>query len=169
MDLKSYIGTIPDYPSPGIVFRDICPLLASPKALARVVSLMTAEWQGRIDGIAALDARGFVFAGALAHSLALPLAMIRKKGKLPGETFSTNYSLEYGHNEIEIQAHAFPKGSHVLIIDDVLATGGTAAAAGDLIEQIGSTIAGYTFVIELEGLKGREKLKEVPIQSLIKY
>lgn len=168
MDLKQYIRSIPNYPKDGIEFYDISPLLASPHALLEVVKAFALEWDG-VDAIAMLDARGFIFGSALAFYLGIPCAMIRKRGKLPGETTATAYSLEYGSNEVELQIDAFKKGSRVLIVDDLLATGGTAAAARELIERVGSEVVGYAFVIELTDLGGREKLGDVPIQSLVEY
>lgn len=168
MDLRPYIRTIPDYPKEGILFRDISPLLASREALREVIEMLALEWDG-VDAIAMLDARGFIFGSALAFHLGVPCAMIRKRGKLPGETTATAYSLEYGSNEVEMQVDAFPPGTRVLVVDDLLGTGGTAAAAGELISRIGSYVAGYAFVIELEDLHGREKLGDVFVSSLVKY
>lgn len=166
--LKDYVRTVPDYPKPGIMFLDISPLLASPLAFREVTSAMASEWYDKVDGIAALDARGFIFGAALAQVLGKPLAMIRKRGKLPGEVETASYSLEYGTNEVEIQNDAFARGSRVLVVDDVLATGGTAAAARTLIEKIGSQVVGYAFVIEIKFLHGRKLLGKVPIQSLLR-
>jgi adenine phosphoribosyltransferase len=169
MDLRTYIKDVPDFPKPGIMFRDISPLLASPEAMFSVTTEFMREWSGEVDAIAALDARGFIFGTALATILELPLVMVRKHGKLPGKTVCASYDLEYGSNTIEIPADAFKKGARVLIVDDVLATGGTASAAGQLVAKVGAEIAGYAFVIELSALNGRACLNGAHVQSLLVY
>ncbi len=167
-DLKDFIRNVPDYPKPGIMFLDIAPLLASPEAFHNVIHEFVSMWgYGEIDGIAALDARGFVFGSALAYELKVPLAMVRKRGKLPGEVEVASYSLEYGTSEVEMHKDAFPKGSHILIVDDVLATGGTAKAAATLLKKIGCKVEGYAFVIEIKSLGGRAMIGDADIQSLI--
>jgi adenine phosphoribosyltransferase len=173
MDLNPahYIKAYPDFPKPGIVFRDVSPLLASPTAFNHAVSTMAKAWGTAkpIEAIAGLDARGFIFGMALAQHMQLPFVMIRKKGKLPGPTDSVAYGLEYGNDVLEISKEALPPGSNVLIVDDLLATGGSAEAAGRLITSIGCNIAGYAFVIELLGLGGRGKLWEHKVSCLLQY
>lgn len=170
MDLKAYIRTIPDFPKSGIQFYDISPLLSSPKAYRETIVRLAIPFEDKVDGIVSLDARGFLFGPTLAYRLRVPFAMARKKGKLPGVTVAKEYDLEYGSNTIELHIDALKKGSRVLVVDDVLATGGTAAAAGELVESIGSTVAGYAFVLELEALNGRQRLgTAVPVISLMTY
>lgn len=169
IDLRSFIRDVSDFPKPGITFKDISPLLRSPEAFAMSIEIMRAKWDGRIDAIAALDARGFLFGAVLASSMRLPLSMLRKKGKLPGETVGVSYDLEYGSAELEVQVDAFTPGARVLIVDDLLATGGTACAACSLVERSGANVAGCVFVIELPVLGGREVLGAYTVQSLITY
>lgn len=169
MELKNYIRDVADFPKPGIVFKDISPLLASPTALKEAAARIKSEWHGSIDSIAALDARGFIFGGILACDMNIPLVMLRKRGKLPGATRQVSYDLEYGSAVLEVVADAFPNGNRVLVVDDLLATGGTAAAACDLIEICGATVAGCAFIIELEHLEGRKILNGRKIQSLVAY
>lgn len=169
MELKDYIRDVADFPIPGTVFKDISPLLANPKALKKTASLIAAEWHDSIDSLAALDARGFIFGGILACDMNVPLAMLRKRGKLPGATRQVSYDLEYGSAILEAVSDAFPNGSRVLIIDDLLATGGTAKAACELIETCGAKVAGCAFVVELTALDGRKALNGRAFQSLIKY
>jgi len=169
MDLKNFIKAVPDFPKKGILFRDVTPLLYSPKAFAETTEQFATEWRGKIDAIAALDARGFIFGTALAIRLALPLVIVRKKGKLPGETEAISYGLEYGKDTLEVQKGAVTPGMTVLVVDDLLATGGTAKAACELIEKIGGKVVGCAFVVELEGLGGREALADYPIQKLLSY
>ncbi len=164
-----HIRTVMDFPKTGIAFKDIAPLLANPDAFKEAVAAMEDAWDGKIDAIAALDARGFLFGGALAFQMGIPLVMIRKKGKLPGVCLETQYALEYGEAVIEVQEDAFAKNARVLVIDDLLATGGTAAAACALIEQAGARVAGCAFVIELTGLGGRNALAAYTVQALITY
>jgi adenine phosphoribosyltransferase len=164
-----HIRTVMDFPKTGIAFKDIAPLLANPGAFKEAVAAIAEEWDGKIDAIAALDARGFLFGGALALQMGLPVVMIRKKGKLPGACLETQYALEYGEAVIEVQEDAFIPGARVLVVDDLLATGGTAAAACALIEQAGAKIAGCAFVIELTGLGGRDALAAYDIQALVAY
>jgi adenine phosphoribosyltransferase len=169
-EVLSLIRPVPDFPKPGIIFRDITPLLAAPEAFATVVDELTEHALAqRITSIAALDARGFIFGTAVAYNTRLPLAIIRKKGKLPGACHSVSYDLEYGSAVLEISKDAFEPGARVLVVDDLLATGGTAKAACELIERAGGIVKLCLFVIELSGLGGREKLAGYPIQSLITY
>ncbi len=168
-DLKAFINDVPDFPQQGIVFKDVSPLLGNPEAFHDVIECFRLEWSGDIDAIAALDARGFLFGGALALVLGLPLVMLRKKGKLPGDTIGIEYGLEYGTASLEVQQGTFAPGSRVLVIDDLLATGGTAAAAIALVERSGACVAGCAFVVELVALCGRRMLGDYRIQSLVTY
>lgn len=167
MDLNDYIRDVIDFPKKGIVFKDISPMLKNPAALHEAVGGIKAEWSNDIDVIAALDARGFIFGGMTAFAMDLPLVMLRKKGKLPGETVQVSYDLEYGSAVLETGVNAFGRDSRVLVIDDLLATGGTANAACRLVEVCGAAVAGCAFVVELEALKGREVLAGRKIQSLV--
>lgn len=167
MDLKVHIERVEDFPKPGIMFRDISPLLLQPHVLACVVEMIAARWAGKVDMVAALDARGFLFGTPVASALKLPFVMLRKKGKLPGKTISHTYALEYGTDTIEMKLSAVPQGARVLVIDDLLATGGTAAAACALIEAAGGRVAGCAFVVELKGLHGRSRLAPHNVQSLV--
>lgn len=169
MDLKQYIENIPDFPKTGILFRDMSPLLASPEAFAKTILQMKEHWRDKgITKIGAFDARGFIFASPLALEMKLPFFMLRKKGKLPDETLSVSYGLEYGSDVIEMQKSAVSSGDLVLLVDDVLATGGTARAGAELIERCGGKIAGLATVMELGFLNGR-KLFGHDVQSLIMY
>ena len=167
--LKPYIRIVDDFPKEGISFKDIAPLLGNPEAFGSVVAAFEKRWDQKIDAIAALDARGFVFGSALAHRMGLPLGMVRKAGKLPGEVFTVSYGLEYGDGALELQKDAFVPNARVLVIDDVLATGGTAEAACLLIEQAGGRVAGCAFLIELSALDGRAKLAAYDVDSLVLY
>ena len=167
--IASLIRAVPNFPKPGILFRDVSPLLTSPEALRGAVKIMAAEWKGEADMIAGLDARGFIFGALLARELSLPFLMIRKKGKLPGPTESVSYDLEYGQDTLEISTDVLPPGKRVLIVDDLLATGGTALAACSLVEKVGLKVAGCTFVIGLDELTGKQKLKGYKISCLLNY
>ncbi len=157
--LKAAIRDIPDFPKPGIVFKDITPILNNPKLFRQAVSLLARRHRGQaIEKIAAIDARGFLFAGALADRLCVGLVPIRKKGKLPWKTFEQPYELEYGSATLAVHQDAFRPGDRVILVDDLLATGGTAAASVKLIEQGGGVVVGIDFLVELAFLKGREKL-----------
>lgn len=169
MDLASYITAVPNHPKPGITFRDITPLLSAPNAMRRVVQAMRMFWFGKVDAIAGLDARGFLFGPSLAMELGVPFVMVRKKGKLPGKTVSCSYELEYGTDTIEMIHGVIQPGMRVLVLDDLLATGGTAAAACKLVESVGGHVAGCAFVIELVSLNGRSKLSGVQVQSLVSF
>ncbi len=169
MDLKDYIRTIPDFPKKGIMFRDVTSILEEPEAFGEVICEMADRWDGEIDAIVALDARGFVFGGPLAIELGVPLVLARKKGKLPGKTQSVTYALEYGIDTLEMHEGSLEPHSHVLVVDDLLATGGTAFAACELIEKMGAKVVGCAFVIELVGLGGRRKLGKYEIHSLVTY
>lgn len=169
-DIARCIRTIPDFPKPGIMFRDITTLLLDPAAFRRSVDMLCAEFKGvKIDKIAAVESRGFTFGAAMAYNLGVGLVLVRKKGKLPHQTVSVSYELEYGTDTLEAHSDAIKKGESVLIIDDLLATGGTVCAVAKLIEKLGGTVAGIGFVVELPGLKGREKLKGHAVCSLVEF
>lgn len=168
MDYRKYILDVPDFPKPGIVFRDMGPLLATPRVFQAVLNEFEDCWRGNIDAIAALDARGFILGAPLAVQMGVPFAPIRKKGKLPGSVHQVSYGLEYGTDVVELQAAAFPPGTQVLIVDDVLATGGTAAAACALIEQIGCRVAGCAFLMDI-GIGGYKALQHFELQTLVTY
>jgi adenine phosphoribosyltransferase len=168
-DLKPYIRDIPGFPKEGIIFKDITTLLRDGKRFAEAVDMFAAEFKDKkIDIILSIEARGFIFGAALAYKLGAGIAPIRKKGKLPFKTYSVTYELEYGKDTLEIHQDAFPKGARVLIVDDLLATGGTCRAVVDLVGKMGGKIVALAFLIELVALKGREKLKGYDIVSLIK-
>ncbi len=170
LKLTDYIRAIPDFPKPGILFRDITPLLAAPEAFRQAVRQLADRVQGKkIDAIAAAEARGFLFAAPLALQLNAALVPIRKPGKLPFETISHTYELEYGTDTLEIHTDAIPAQASVLVVDDLLATGGTIEACCRLVEKAGGQVAGCAFVIELTGLKGVEKIAQYDSISLIKY
>ncbi|MDZ4692487.1 adenine phosphoribosyltransferase [Terricaulis sp.] len=164
MDIKQSIRSIPDYPRPGIIFRDITTLLADARAFRTAVDLLVQPYAGvRIDKVAAIEARGFILGGAVAHQLSVGFAPVRKKGKLPGRTVAQSYALEYGEDTVEIHADALAPGEQVLIIDDLIATGGTALAAVKLVEKLGARAMGASFVIDLPDLGGAEKLRALGI------
>ncbi len=168
--LERYIRSIPDWPKKGILFRDITPLLADPNALATAIDALCAGFtEADIDCVAAVEARGFIFGAAVARKLGAGFVPIRKKGKLPSKTESVTYDLEYGTDTLEVHSDAINKGTKVLMVDDLLATGGTMAAACKLIEKIGGQIAGIAFLIELSELAGREKLAGYNIKTVISY
>lgn len=170
VDLKRYIRSIPDFPKPGILFRDITPLLASPEALRAATVQLAQRLRGRpVDMIAAAEARGFLFAAPLALEMNVGLIPIRKPGKLPYETIAHSYELEYGTDTLEMHIDAVRPGMNVLIVDDLLATGGTVEACCRLIEKAGATVSGCAFVIELVDLKGAERLTRYQPLSLLQY
>jgi adenine phosphoribosyltransferase len=170
MNLKDSIRTIPDWPIKGIMFRDITTLMQDPAAFRESCNLLADRYRGmKIDKIAGIDARGFVFGAVLAYMLNIGFIPVRKKGKLPFKTITESYSLEYGTNEIELHEDAVSKGEKVLIIDDLIATGGTVKAAINLIEKLGGIVTECAFVIELPELGGREKLKGYSIFSLVQF
>jgi adenine phosphoribosyltransferase len=169
-DLKARVRDVPDFPKPGIVFKDIMPLLADPPSLKETVDLL-AEWaEPRTpDLILGAEARGFITGGALACRLGCGFVAARKPGKLPWRTVSAKYALEYGFDSLELHADAIVSGQRVLVHDDVLATGGTARAKVDLVEQLGGEVVGLAFIISLEFLNGRERLEGYDVHSLIQY
>jgi adenine phosphoribosyltransferase len=170
---ESLIRTVPDFPEPGILFRDVTPLLGNARAFHEVIHRLGSRFMGQgLDAIVAIEARGFIFGSALATRLNLGFVPVRKPGKLPYLTTKTSYSLEYGKAELEIHTDAIGKGSRVLIVDDVLATGGTAAAATRLVQELGGSVGAYAFVIELAALAGRARLAELgasEVCSLLTY
>lgn len=170
MDLSSFIRDVPDFPKEGILFKDITTLLNSPEALRFAVDKL-AEYAESVGAevIAAAESRGFIFGMPLAYNLNLPFVPIRKPGKLPADTFNAEYELEYGTDKLEIHKDAFDKGKKVLLIDDLLATGGTSKAMVELVEKVGGEVAGIAYLIELGFLSGRDKLKGYDICSLVKY
>ena len=169
-DFSRFIREIPDYPKPGILFKDITPLLGNPTVFHKVIDEFALRYKlEAIDVVAGTEARGFIFGAALAYRLGTAFVPIRKKGKLPYETHEATYDLEYGRDAVTIHQDAFPKDSRVLICDDLLATGGTLAASVELIEKLEGHIVGIALLIELTELNGREKVPNHDIFSLIKY
>ena len=170
IELKKYIRSIPDWPKKGILFRDITPLLADQEAFSAAIEALSADFtESGIEYVAAVEARGFIFGAAVAEKLAAGFVPIRKEGKLPFKTESVTYDLEYGSDTLQVHIDAVEKGARVLMLDDLLATGGTMAAACRLIEKIGGKIAGITFLIELTDLAGREKLGGYKIRTALSY
>ena len=168
--IKSTIRDVPDFPKPGILFKDITPLLQDPKAFDAVLNAFEERYCGRrVDCVAGIESRGFVFGAPLANRLKVPFIPIRKKGKLPYKSVQETYDLEYGTATIEMHVDAIRKGQQVLMIDDLLATGGTAAAACRLVEKQGGTIVECAFVVELAFLNGRQKLNGREVFSLVQY
>jgi adenine phosphoribosyltransferase len=169
-NLKKLIREVPDFPKPGINFYDITTLLKHPEGLRQTVDALSAEFTGeKVDAVLGIEARGFIFAPALAYHLNAGFVPVRKPSKLPAETARVSYALEYGEDTLEIHRDAVSAGSRVIIADDLLATGGTAKAAVDLVESLGGVVAGLVFVVELEFLPGREKLSGYDVRSLVKY
>src|SRR5688500_15276959 len=168
--IEKAIRNVPDFPKPGIQFKDITPVLADARLFSSCIELLTSDFQsGMVDAIVGIDARGFIFAAAAAMKLQAGFIPVRKKGKLPYVTHEQSYDLEYGTNTIAIHTDALKPGSRVLLIDDLLATGGTAEAAALLVEKVGAKILQISFVIELSFLKGRDRLKKFPVKSLVVY
>ena len=170
--LEELIRSLPDYPKEGIIFRDITTLLQSPSGFRQAVDEMVQPFAGSgIGCVAGIEARGFILGGAVAHQLSVGFVAIRKKGKLPWQTLSVEYELEYGSDEVEIHTDSFEPGQKVLIVDDLIATGGTACAAVQLVRRAGAEVVGASFVIDLPDLGGREKLAamDVPVRTLIGF
>ena len=171
-DLKAAIRTIPDYPKPGIMFRDITTLLGSARAFRRAVDELVQPWAGlKIDKIAGIEARGFIIGGAIAHQLSAGFIPIRKKGKLPHKSVRVAYSLEYGIDEMEMHEDAVTKGERVILVDDLIATGGTAEGAVKLLRQMGAEIVAAVFMVDLPELGGAAKLRalDVPVRTLVSF
>jgi adenine phosphoribosyltransferase len=170
MELKQYIRDIPDFPKPGILFKDITPLLSEPEAFQEAVNALCQVGKGReVNSIAAAEARGFLFAAPMALQMKLPLVPLRKPGKLPYRTYAFQYALEYGNAELHVHVDGVQEGARVLVVDDLLATGGTMKAACHLVEKAGGQVAGCAVFIELEFLNGRETLKPYEVFSVIQY
>jgi adenine phosphoribosyltransferase len=168
--VRQFIREIPDFPQPGILFRDITPLLADPKAFHIVLDAIAHHFVGeRVDAVVGVESRGFIFGGALAARLNASFVPVRKPGKLPYRTDKVSYSLEYGEAELEMHRDSLREGSAVLVVDDLLATGGTAAAAGELVHRQGAFVVAYAFVIELVSLGGRERLLPTPATSIVQF
>lgn len=168
--LKNKIRDIPDFPKPGIIFKDITPLVKDPAALRLSIHQLIHPFLGReITAVAGMEARGFIFGSLVAWELAIPFVPLRKPGKLPYDVQSVSYDLEYGSAALEAHIDSFAKNDRVLLIDDLLATGGTAKASCDLVEKLGATVEACAFVIELDFLEGREQLKEYEVHSLLHY
>jgi adenine phosphoribosyltransferase len=171
-DLRACIRSIPDYPKPGVVFRDITTLLGSARAFRRAVDELVQPWAGsKIDKVAGIEARGFIIGGAVAHQLCAGFIPIRKKGKLPHKRVSIAYSLEYGLDEMEMHEDAVTKGDRVILVDDLVATGGTAEGAVKLLRQMGAEVVAACFMVDLPDLGGAEKLRklDVPVRTLVAF
>jgi adenine phosphoribosyltransferase len=164
--IRTLVRDVPDYPQAGVVFKDITPLLADGKAFAAVIEAL-AETYGPVDKVVGIEARGFIFAAPVACRLGAGFVPIRKKGKLPGVTFAQEYDLEYGTATIEVLTDAFTPGERVLVIDDVLATGGTARATADLVRRAGAQVTGLAVLLELSFLNGRARLADLPVSALL--
>ncbi|WP_417490848.1 adenine phosphoribosyltransferase [Maricaulis sp.] len=172
MDLKAAIRTIPDYPKPGIMFRDVTTLIGDARAFRVAIDQMVQPWAGaKIDKVAGTEARGFILGGAVAHQLSVGFVPVRKKGKLPSRTLSEEYELEYGTDTIEIHTDAVREGDRVLLVDDLIATGGTAEASIRLLRRAGATVVGATFIIDLPELGGAKRIEAlgVPVSALVSY
>lgn len=168
--LNTLMRNVPDFPKPGILFKDITPMLADPKALHIVIDALAEHFVGeKIDAVIGIESRGFIFGAALALRLNAGFVPVRKPGKLPAEVDKVAYTLEYGSNELEMHKDALRPGARVVVVDDLLATGGTAAATAELVGKQGGNVAGFCFVVELTFLEGRKKLGDVPIFSLLCY
>ena len=169
IDLKTHIRNIPGFPKPGVVFKDITPLLAHGPAFHAAVDQFADRYGGRVDVVLGIESRGFIIGAAVAYSLGCGLVLVRKAGKLPAATYATSYELEYGADTVEIHQDAFPRQSRVLVIDDLLATGGTARAAVELVKRLQGEVVECAFVIELAFLGGRERLHPYEVFSLVSY
>ncbi len=169
-DIKAAVRDVPDFPQEGIIFKDITPVLADPALFAKTIDLIAEKYEpGDVDTIVGIDARGFIFGAAVALKLGAGFVPVRKKGKLPYQTHEESYDLEYGSNTVALHVDALNPGSKVLLVDDLLATGGTAAAAITLLNKLEVNLLESIFMIELDFLKGREKLNGAPVRSLIHY
>ena len=169
-EIEQAIRNVPDFPKPGIQFKDITPVLADPRLFAGAIDLLANKFKpGSVDAVVGIDARGFIFAAAAAKQLNAGFVPVRKKGKLPYKTIEQDYALEYGSATVAMHMDALKPGARVLLIDDLLATGGTAAASAALIKKLGAQILEVTFLIELKFLNGREKLKGYPVRSIVTF
>jgi adenine phosphoribosyltransferase len=169
MDLRSFIRDIPDFPKPGILFKDITPLLADGSAWRWTVEQFADRYRGTVDMVLGIESRGFIIGSAVAYALGVGLAVVRKPGKLPAETFAAMYELEYGVDSLEIHRDAFGHPCRILILDDLLATGGTAKAAIELVERLHGETVECAFIVELTSLGGRRRLASCPAFSLVQY
>jgi adenine phosphoribosyltransferase len=170
MNLKALIRDIPDFPQPGILFRDITTLLRDPAGLKHLINVLEEKCAPlKPDYIVGIESRGFIVGTPLACQMSVGFVPVRKPGKLPAAVYGVDYALEYGTDRLEVHQDALPQGSRVLVVDDLIATGGTAAATAELINKIGCELVGFAFAIELEGLGGRSKLPDVPIITVIDY
>jgi adenine phosphoribosyltransferase len=170
VEVQSYIRAIPDFPIPGILFRDITPLLKDKQGFKAAIDLFVERFKGRdIDYVVGIEARGYMLGAPLAYAIGAGFVPVRKPGKLPYSKLSESYALEYGTNSLEIHADALGNGDRVIVVDDLLATGGTAAATRRLLERLGAEVAGFAFLIELEALKGRDVLEGVDVTTFITY
>lgn len=168
--IKASIRDIPDFPKPGIIFKDITPVVANPQLFRDVIAAFAERYQGKgLTNIVGIESRGFIFGSALAHKMGMPFHLVRKKGKLPYKTIQTSYNLEYGSATIEMHIDAIKQDDTVLIMDDLLATGGTAAAACELVSKQGGRVFECAFMVELDFLNGRQLLKDIPVFSLVHY
>ncbi|GIW40675.1 MAG: adenine phosphoribosyltransferase [Candidatus Binatia bacterium] len=168
-ELRRFIREIPDFPKPGIVFKDITPLLADGPAFAFAVDRISERYRGKVDKVLGIESRGFILGAAVAYALRCGFAIVRKAGKLPHETLRASYELEYGVDSLEIHRDALHPPERVLVVDDLLATGGTARATVELVEKLGSRVVECAFLVELGALGGRRKLEPVPVFSLVRY
>ncbi len=169
-EIEKAIRNVPDFPQPGIQFKDITPVLADARLFAGAMDLVTQKYTpGSVDAVVGIDARGFIFAAAAAIKLNAGFVPVRKKGKLPFQTFEQDYALEYGHATVAMHVDALKPGARVLLVDDLLATGGTSAAAVSLVQKLGGNILEAVFLIELKFLNGRQKLSGIPVRSIITY
>lgn len=170
IDLAALIRNVPDFPKPGIQFKDITTLLLKPAAFQEIVDGWKARYENQnLDAIVGVDARGFIFGGALAYAMGLPFVPVRKKGKLPAECVTEEFELEYGTDTVEMHTDALTAGSRVVVVDDLLATGGTVAAVARLAQRVGAEVVEAAFVVELPLLKGRDKLSGIPVHSLVSF
>ncbi len=168
--IEGLIRNVPDFPQPGIQFKDITPVLQDPQGLRAAIDAVAEPLKGKeIDAIVGLESRGFLFGAPIAYNMSLGFVIIRKPGKLPADTIDVKYELEYGSNVLEMHRDSITPGQRVVIVDDLLATGGTARGAATLVEQLGGVVVGFSFLIELEFLQGREKLAGYDIHSIIRY
>ncbi len=169
-ELKNLIREVPDFPKPGILFYDLTTLLKDKDGLQKVINALTDQYQGKnIDKVVGIEARGFIFAPTLAYNLNAGFVPVRKQGKLPAETISATYELEYGEDTLEMHRDSIERGQQVLIVDDLIATGGTAAATARMVKQLGGEVVAFAFVVELEALHGPAKLDGYDVFSMLKY
>lgn len=170
LDLRRFIRDVADFPQPGVLFRDITPLLKEPAAFKYAIDRFREHWAGRdIEAVVSIESRGFLIGSPLAYNLGVPLVPVRKAGKLPAERMSVEYALEYGSGQLDIHRDALRRGQRVAIVDDLIATGGTALATAKLVERLGARVEGFSFLVELAFLGGRQRLQGYEVFSLIRY